>query len=291
MNRPNPQAETSDAIMTTSEQELRERLAGPAGEWVEEAAAAAGGHPDFDELVAYRGGELPDDDRRRLQDHLVTCRDCLELMLELDAFLRPETEPEERTAAAGAADFATAAGWRALRSRLPSGEAGPAEGARSGPRPRRWVAALAASLAVAVIVLALFALQLHRDVTALDRQLAELSRPQPGAAIVDLYPVSAARGEGEAAPVAELPAATGYATLVVNLPEGAGEASYEVEIVDPEGRILWSGSGFEASRFGTLRLGLPDGFLAPGEHALRLYAGDGEERHWIETYPLRVPEP
>jgi hypothetical protein len=29
--------------------------------------------------------------------------------------------------------------------------------------------------------------------------------------------------------------------------------------------------------------------LPPGEHSLRLYGHDGEERHWIESYAIRVP--
>lgn len=272
----------SEAAMDRSESEQRSLLSGPAGDWVERAGTAAGDHPGVEELIAYHHGNLPEDGQRRVQDHLVTCSQCLDHLLELDAFSRPETDPEGRVGGAtGAADFETAAAWRALRPRLPSAPA----------RLPRWAAVLAASLSLAVLGLALWSLAQRHEVTALSQRLAEISRPQPGVAIVDLYPPSAVRRDGVAPPVVELPAGAGYATLVINLPAGGRQAGYEVEILDSEGHLLWSGGGLEASRFGTLRLGLPGGFLPPGEHSLRLYGRAGEERHWIETYPIRVPEP
>lgn len=272
----------SDAAMNRSESEQRSLLAGPAGDWVEQAGPAAGGHPGVEELMAYHGGSLSQEEQQRVQDHVVTCRQCLDHLLELDAFTRPEAGSEGGvTGASGAADFETAAAWRALRPRLSPGPV----------KVPRWAVVLAASLTVAVLGLALWTLDQRREIGVLSQRLAEVSRPQPGVAIVDLYPPSAVRGEGEAVPVVELPAGTGYATLVINLPAGGRQAGYEVEILDSQGRLLWSGGGLEASRFGTLRLGMPGGFLPPGEHSLRLYGRTGEERHWIETYPIRVPEP
>lgn len=278
---------------TPRQSELRSRLAGPAGEWVAEARAAAGDHPEVDELIAYHTGELAEADERRIQDHLVTCRDCLEHLLELDAFTGSGTEsgPEGRTggaaeaaAGAGAADFETAAAWRALRSRLPAGPS----------RVPRRAAVLAASLAVAVVGLAVVALDQRREVGELSRRVAELSQPQPGAAIVDLYPASALRSEGAPREAFELPAA-GYTTLILNLPqnltESAGSDRYSVEILDAGGGLLWSGGALEPTRFGTLRLGLPGGFLPAGGHSLRLYRLDGEQRRPVESYPIRVPAP
>jgi hypothetical protein len=262
---------------TAPEIELRRRLAAPAGDWVAEAGGGDGDHPDVDALIAYHGGGLPEDEQRRIQDHLVACRECLGHLLELVEFAGPGAGAE---GAAGAAEFETAAAWRALRPRLPA--------APAARWPRRAVA-LAAALALAALGLGLYALDQRRAATALGERLAELSRPQPGAAIVDLFPASAVRGEGEPVPVVELPAGAGYATLVINLPEGERYGGYEVEILDPAGRPLWSGGGFEASAFGTLRLGVPGGLLPPGEHSLRLYGHDGEERHWIESYAIRVP--
>jgi hypothetical protein len=277
---------------TAPDAELRRHLAGPAGDWVAAAGAAAGGHPGVEELIAYHGGGLDEDDQRRIQDHLVTCRDCLDHLLELEEFAgavgageRAEGEAvraREPARDGGAADFETAAAWRAMRSRLPADEP---------VRLPRWAGALAAALALAAVGLGLFALGQHRETSALRDRLAELSRPQPGAAIVDLYPPSAVRGAGEGAPAVELPAGRGWATLILHLPDGERYERYEVEIVDSAERTLWSDGAFEASRLYTLRLGLPSGYLPPGEHSLRVYGIAGDRRNPVQSYPVVVPEP
>lgn len=252
-------------------------LAAAAGDWLRDAAPAAGGHPSVDELIAYQGGRLDGDAERRVQDHLVVCRDCLDHLDELAGFVAEKGGAGET---APAADLATAAAWRALRPRLV---------AAPPRRLPRWAQAAAAALLVAAVGLGLWGLDRQAEVRALGERLAELSQPRPGAAIVDLYPASAARGQGAPPAPAELPA-DGFVTLVVNLPPDAPPGPYRLEIADAVGDRLWSGGGFEASRLGTLRLGLPEAYLPPGVHTLRLAAA-GEEESWIETYPLRVGAP
>lgn len=274
--------------MSDTDSELRDHLAAPAADWVAEHAEAGGEHPGVEALIAYHGGTLPEDAARRVQDHLVVCRECLSALLELDGFSRPL----EDEMLAQSDDFSDAAAWRTLRGRLPAertpGAAPSGRNYAPGPRLPRWAMALAAGLAVAVIGLASWGLGQRSRLAELDRRLVELSRPQPGAAVRDLFPSSAVRGEEGGPPVVELPAGV-FTLLLLNLPEGPAYPAYEIEIVDAAGRRLWSGEDLALSGFGTLRLGLPAGFLPPGEHSLRLYGVDGEESTWVETYPLRVP--
>jgi hypothetical protein len=266
--------------MKPADSKLRDRLAEPITDWVESRAAAAGGvHLGIDTLTAYHEGVLAEAEQRQVQDHLVVCRECLGNLLELDEISRPT----DGAIGTGTAELTDDDAWRALRRRLPV-ERPPATGMP------HWVAALAAVLAVAVIGLALWSFAQRREASALRQRLAALSQPQPGAAVLDLYPLSEARGE-DGTPAVELPAEGGYTTLILNLPAGPRHTSYEVEITDADGHRLWSGGGLVTSRFGTLRLGLPAGFLPPGEHALQLYAVDSEEKLWIETYAIRVPDP
>jgi hypothetical protein len=246
----------------------------------------AGDHPGVEELTAYRGGELDAAAERRVQDHLASCRDCLDELLELDSFLLPA----DGAPSPGVGDLETAAAWRAMRGKLPLAAPSPARPAAA--RRRRWTMAAAAVLLVAVGALSLWSVGEHRAATALRQRLAALSRPQTNAAIIDLFPAGVTRSEeGETPPAVELPADAGHLTLVVNLPPAPGFASYEAEIVDAEGHTEWSGGGLTRSRFDTLRLGLPRDFLAPGDYALRVLGDDGDERREVATYPLRVPPP
>jgi hypothetical protein len=237
--------------------------------------AAPGPHPSAEELVAYHGGRLSEDEGLRLQGHLVACPDCLAALLELDSFVQPAGDVP-----AGVPDLIVAAAWRALKPRL----------AGAG-LSRRAFQALAAGLAVTALGLGLWSVAQRQTLAGLRREVASLSRPQPTAAIVDLFPAGATRGEPASSTAVELPAEAAYLTLILNLPPSREHAAYGAEISDREGRALWSGGGLARGRFGTVRLGLPGRFLAPGEYRLQLFGLDGEARHPIESYAIRVPEP
>jgi anti-sigma factor RsiW len=275
--------------MPASDADLKKRLAAA----LADDLPPAGDHLDLATLTAYRGGELDEAAQRRVQDHLESCRACLDDLLELDAFLRPADE----TPAPGTRDLETAAAWRALRRELAPGAGTPAPPRSAESRPPWATLAAAALLLVSLGAVALWGAGEHRAAQTLRQRLAVLSQPQTDAAIVDLFPAGATRSEADGgAAAAELPAAAGHLTLVVNLPPApGGEAvpatSYGAEIVDTAGRTVWSGSGLARSRFDTLRLGLPQGFLPPGDYRLRVLAADGDGERTVATYALRVVPP
>lgn len=72
-------------------------------------------HPTPEKLSAYQANELSPEEDGAIQEHLVQCALCTELLLDLQRFLEPPAEdlPQE-----GVTDFEAAAEWRELRGRM-----------------------------------------------------------------------------------------------------------------------------------------------------------------------------
>lgn len=226
-------------------------------------------HPSLETWVGYHAGELPAAERQDLQAHLTRCRQCVDLILDLDAFTAPVAP--ERT---GVSDFERAAVWRALESaRKPT---------------YRWaaVAAMAASLMFATLGLASWNGQ-QRAIDGLQDQIAELEQPRINVPILDLRPSSRQRSARGADATTELPADTAM-TLVLNVEEPVEYPDYEIEVTDTTGAAVWSRRGLEASEFGAFHLALSSGSLPAGSYDLRLFGLDGEERDLLEVYPVRL---
>lgn len=238
-----------------------------------------GPHPAPEDLLAYRDGELPGPEQARVEDHLVACPDCLELLLDLGRLSDPGFGSEHSiTAAEKAAD------WQAVLERL-APPAAPREAPRrrlprllSSPRPA-W--ALAAALLVAVVGLSLRTRQLERSVE-------DLGRPQVNAPVVDLFPASPLRGEEGAGAVVELAPASRFYTLILS-PKGSPDyPGYRLEVLDSGGRAVWSADGLEKDRHGSFTLILARSFLDPGEYRFRLYGLAGESAKLIEELRVRI---
>jgi Putative zinc-finger len=128
-----------------------------------------GEHLSPEALTAYHAHELSPEEDERIQTHLAACQHCTEMLLELEAFLRPSEVRAETVA-----DFEAEADWRRLRSRL--------RGAKS-----RLTYAMAAVLLMAVVGLSIYAL---------------LHSPER---LHTLEPLNSFRGRTGAADVVELP--------------------------------------------------------------------------------------
>lgn len=71
-------------------------------------------HPTPEELDAYHAKELSPGDEERIREHIATCRECADLVLELQAFYDAgRKEPSD------VADLEQVAAWRDLRENLP----------------------------------------------------------------------------------------------------------------------------------------------------------------------------
>ncbi len=238
-----------------------------AAAWEESAA-----HPSVDRWIAYRGGALPEEERH-LQQHLMGCRECVALVLDLEAFSRPQ--PTDR---AGISEFEVAAAWRAVRSAID----------RDLKRERWHIpATLAATFFVAALGLSTWTAFEHRTVAQLRRTLSELAQPQINVPIRDLYPDTTTRS-GSPRLATEVPAVARSFTLVLNLPEPQEFPAYQVEIFDSAGTAVWTGRGLEMSPYGTFTLGLTHDFLPAGEHRVLLYGLDGDRRVLIQPYTVEI---
>src|SRR5947209_7004686 len=152
--------------MSEARDEIRQNLRAAAT-----AAAGQGPHPEPGELTAYHAGELSLEAERRLQDHLVACRECAALLLDLDRLADPGFGAAAEREAAAERDAA----WESFRREI---AAIPEPARPSRPIPPRWLYALAAALLLAVGALSFQVASLTHREAALARQVAALSRPE-----------------------------------------------------------------------------------------------------------------
>ncbi|HEX6899122.1 MAG TPA: zf-HC2 domain-containing protein [Thermoanaerobaculia bacterium] len=213
-------------------------------------------HATEDEIASYHAGTLPPDEEARVQDHLLECSECTELLLGLDELTLEDDDP--------APSEEVRAAWEDLRSRLPAAAAPPLPAPLPYPRPRRqpaWLPALAAGLAAAVVGLGVWNVSLQG-------KMDELSRPDVNSQFVELSS-STFRGEGTAdAPV--LKPQGRLVTLALRPDNPRGFADYEVELAGADGTVIWSGKGLRRQESGYFFLTLPRRLLERGDR-LRLW--------------------
>lgn len=233
-------------------------------------------HATEDEIAAYHAGTLPPEEEARLQDHLLDCAECTDLLLGLDELTREDGE------SAPAAEVRSA--WEELRSRLPATEpASPAPlpfPARRSAQPV-WLPALAAALLAAVVGLGVWNVSLRQAVD-------EVSRPEANAQIVELFP-SPLRGGTTAGEPALKPEGR-LVTLVLHSQDPRIFAGYEVEMAGASGTVIWTESGLRRQEPGYFSLTLPRRLLEPGG-SLRLWGLEGGKREPLGEYGLRTAAP
>lgn len=121
-------------------------------------------HPAPEKLSAYHAKELPPPEADAIQEHLIQCAFCTDLLLDLQSFLEPEEEDQARE---GVADLGAEAGWRKVRGEM--GWSGRQEGAAEASRLRRSLRAfqaLAAVLLVGVVGLSFYSFRILREMKA-----------------------------------------------------------------------------------------------------------------------------
>ncbi len=229
-------------------------------------------HATEDEIAAYHAGTLPPEEEARVQDHLLECSECTDLLLGLDELTLEGDEP--------APPEEVRAAWEELRSRLPA--AAPAPPAPlSYPRRRQqpvWLPALAAGLAAAVVGLGVW------SVSLLNR-MDELSRPEVNQQIVELSP-SPLRGGGTAdEPALKLDGRT--VTLVLHSDGQRRFADYEVEMAGADGTVIWKENGLRRQEPGHFTLNLPRRLLESGSR-LRLWGVEEGRREPLGEYKYNL---
>ncbi|MFL6201360.1 MAG: zf-HC2 domain-containing protein [Thermoanaerobaculia bacterium] len=257
---------------------------------IEEILVTTDGHPDADTLVAYHEGTLPSEEERRVQDHLVACRECAALAADLEGLGEPDFGAGE-VLPEGAGELV----WEKVREEIQRDRRGPGrilplprhggegrgEGARDQSLPR-WVRPLAAMLLVSTMALSGWVAYL-RD------QVEDLSSPQLNAPILDLQPAGSTRGEGLA--VQAVPADARLFTVVLSPAGRPAFAEYELEIVDAGGNVVRRDGGLKPNAFGSFSATLSRDLLGPGDFRVRLVGIKDGSRQTVEEYALRIERP
>lgn len=264
--------------MNDQEPEVRQAVE----EWIAGAGVAGwedGGHPDAETLAAYHARELPAAAEQRLQDHLLLCRECAGLLLDLERLDDPdfghEIEVPEGTGKAL---------WDGLRQEIrkePAPNVVIPFPSRRTLAPPPWMSALAAALLVAVVGLSVWVVSLRRTV-------GELSKPEINAPVLDLVPRGIGEREGGPAPAAVVPSGSRSFTLILSPGRRGDFQDYEAEIARAGGEVIWRGRGLRPNDYGSFSLTLSRHALGPGEHRLRLFGIRSGRREVLGEYALRI---
>jgi hypothetical protein len=242
-------------------------------------------HPEPETLAAYHAGELGESEAQRLQDHLLACRECAALLLDLDGLADPafgagSLSEADQEALWGRIEAEIQKEAPALAPVVPLRR--PSRSSRSTPQPR-WLQALAAALLVATVGLSAW-------VTSLRHSVEALNRPEPNAPVIDLYS-GASRSSGSPQPSATIPRDFRFFTVILHPPHARSTSRYRVEIVRADGGSVWSRDGVAPDPLGPLPLTLTRSLIGPGEYRIRLFDGTGNPREPLVDYGLRVEGP
>ena len=246
------------------------------------SAATTADHPDLETWIAYHEGRLDEQRSAELQDHLVSCRECIDLLLDLDAFEAAEAKPP----APAPVSFEKEALWRTVAA----GFAAEDRAAQPSP-PAPWYRSFALAAALMVAVLGLSALGLHQrtELGDLRRQIAQ-ERLAPNMAIHDLLP--GAHRSRSSGVTFEVPAEASHFTLILNLERDARAEEYRVLFRGLERDPTLQVGGLKPVD-STLTLGLSRQLLPAGEYDVELYDasaplddGGADDLEPVETYRL-----
>ncbi len=263
--------------MSDHEPEIRQAVE----EWLAGAGAHGGGHPDAETLAAYHARELTEEDEQHVQDHLLACRECAALLLDLEGLGDPDFG-REVAIPAGTEE----AVWERLRQEIREEPAPPAAVVPFPPRrrsaPPPWLPALAAALLVAVIGLSVWVASLRRTVD-------ELSQPEVNAPVLDLVPLGIGQRDEAVAPAAEVPTGARMFTLILSPARRGDFLDYEAEIASAGGTVVWRERGLRPNDYGSFSLTVQRDWLGTGEHRIRLFGiPSGGAREPLGEYALRI---
>lgn len=167
----------------------------------------------------------------------------------------------------------------------------PARQAREERAPRSWRAAALAAGLVGLVAAGGW-LRSEREVHRLSGELAE--RPAPTAPsgggeriALNTWNEVIGRDVLRSSDEVVLPSET-YASPLLEAEDGDTPPEREIEILNEEGKPVWSGSGLRRNPDGYYSFTIPPGLLKPGRYTIQLYGTEGGKRTPREAYRVRV---
>lgn len=240
-----------------------------------ERPSLARDHPTPEELAAYHANELSPEDDLRVREHVVACRECADLVLDLQAFYDAGREEPS-----GVADLEQATAWRNLRERMEF------EPKKASPLPSRSVSRGFFASALGGYSIAAALLTVAVGLTVWNVSLVREGRKPRSIPIVRTFEESGslrARGASPEPPLA-LPA-----SVILSLSTETPDQPYRVDFVREGGRH--PEYSFELFAQGTeLSILLPEGALPPGRYDVRV-AGASPSPAWIYKITIAPPSP
>jgi hypothetical protein len=208
-------------------------------------------HPEPETLAAYHAGELTADEERRLQEHLLACRECSGLLLDLDGLADPGFGAGSLTAADQEALWSRIQG-EIKKEETPSAPVVPLRRPAIPVASPRWLQALAAALLIATVGLSGW-------VASLQRTLNERSQAY-------LFSGTSRSPRPEISTSVDTP----IFDLILQPPKARSTNRYRVEITRAGGEIVWRRDGIAPDPLGLVRLKLTPAMLGPGRYQIRL---------------------
>ncbi len=255
--------------------------------WSAEARAGEDAHPTSDVLLAYHDLELAEVEAEGVREHLASCAECAQRALDL-ASLSAQALAEGDAERSEKADEA----WQSTRRALAVEGLLRSSGGAPAKRPS-WLFAdglfgpRLAWAAAAVLLLTTVGLSLR--LADAGRSLSELERVRANVLLIDLHPLAAGGQRADEAPQPEVASAAGEdLVLILHLLDPGLYTRYRVELMDPEGRTMWSTDALERSPEGDFTVLLPRRLLAAGDYRIRLHGMDGERADLLAEYDLRL---
>jgi hypothetical protein len=134
---------------------------------------------------------------------------------------------------------------------------------------------------------------LQKQATELESRLEQLTRlaqggPQLNTFVDTVFPLAAVVRGGEVESK-KVPANLDATLLLSTDPQGKVYPSYDLEVLDANGKALWSAPGLRRDeKLGAYNFSFPKGFLRPGTYTIQVYGRSGSTREPAERYQIRV---
>ncbi len=251
-----------------------------------EMASVDDDHPDADVLGDYAEGGLLDSERDAVDDHLLWCRDCADLVADRE-LLSHTNQPS------GSLPMPIDAALNELRARIEDGEKEAADDVAAGPHvtagprsSRSTRLRVALRLAAALILAGGWGITLQQLHSARSKNHA-LTQPRFGVVVTDAAISGSERGGEQAPNRLTFDATTDHLVIVLTPDEPTIDGTFVGRILTLDSSIVVEGAPLRPTNQGTFTLGLHRDSLPPGRYVIEIARAGGSSSA-PERFPVEI---